>query len=30
VYRFIRTLRQEPIELPALSVVDRVSVQEAI
>jgi hypothetical protein len=30
VYRFIRTLRQEPAELPAPFVLDRVSVQEAI
>jgi transposase len=30
VYRFIRTLRQEPVELPAPSVLDRVSVQEAL
>ncbi len=30
VYRFIRTLRQGPVELPAPSVLDRVSVQEAL
>lgn len=30
VYRFTRTLRQEPVELPALSVVNRISVQEAL
>ena len=30
VYRFIRALRQESIELPNASVLDRVSVQEAI
>jgi transposase len=29
-YRFIRTLRQEPVELPAPSVLDRVSVREAV
>jgi transposase len=30
VYRFIRTLHQEPVELPAPSVLDRVSVQQAL
>jgi transposase len=30
VYRFIRTLRQEPVELPAPSILDRVSVQAAL
>src|SRR6266852_60875 len=30
VYRFIRTLRQGPVELPAPSILDRVSVQEAL
>ncbi|WP_420799353.1 transposase [Ktedonospora formicarum] len=30
VYRFIHTLRQGPVELPAPSVLDRVSVQEAL
>ncbi|MDQ6661734.1 MAG: transposase, partial [Chloroflexota bacterium] len=30
VYRFTQTLRQEPVELPALSVVNRISVQEAL
>ena len=30
VYRFIRTLRQEPVVLPAPSVLDRVSVQYAL
>lgn len=29
VYRFIRTLRQGPVELPAPSVLDRLSLQEA-
>ena len=30
VYRFIQTLRHEPVELPAPSILDRVSVQEAL
>jgi len=30
VYRFIRTLCQEPVELPAPSILDRVSVQEEL
>jgi transposase len=30
VYRFTQTLRQEPVELPALSMVNRISVQEAL
>ncbi len=30
VYRFTQTLRQEPVELPALSTANRISVQEAL
>jgi len=30
VYRFIQTLKQNPAQFPALSVLDRVSVQEAV
>jgi transposase len=30
VYHFLKTLKQEPVELPALSVVNRISVQEAL
>ncbi len=30
MYRFIQTLRHEPVELPAPSILDRVSVQEAL
>ena len=30
VYRFLQTLKQEPVELPALSVLSRLSVREAV
>lgn len=30
VYRFLQTLKQEPVELPALPVLSRISVQEAL
>ena len=30
VYHFLKTLKQEPVELPTLSIVNRISVQEAL